>query len=348
MEISNVYLKSVGTYLPPAVSIQHAIEQGWYDEKDRKLHGLKGALVAGDMSPAEMALEAARSALQRAGSPPSSDLDLLIHAGVFPQGPDGWSLPGYVLRELGGGSAPVLEIRNGCIGMLTALEIAIGQQGAPFFRSDVLLTAAENFSSPIFDRWRSGYSFIAGDGASAMLLSATAGFARVCSINSLTIPELEAAHRGSQPLFPPNSITGAPIDLKARADEFAATFMPTIDTSRLMIEGQLDLITRSLKDAHIEVSDVARVIPTNAVWHVVKTFTMDPLGLPMDQSTWRFGSARGHLGASDFAVAVEHLLTTGEVGPGDHVVLVGGAAGYSMSCAVLQILERPGWATDAA
>lgn len=346
MRIDDVYVQSIGSYLPEPVSIQWAVDEGLYSAEDVLKHGLKSTLVAGDMPPAQMAAAAAHSALDRVGQDPKG-VDVLLHAGVFPQGPEGWSLPGYVLRDIGGSGTPIVEIRQGCNGMLVAMDLAVGQLTGVAGYSTALLTTADNFSSPIYDRWQ-GYSFISGDGASAMLLGTQPGFARVAALVSRTLPELEAMHRGAEPLFPPTFTVNRPIDLGGRASAFARDVMPTIESARKMIQAQTELVQQAAAEAGIAVTDLARVIYTNVVWHVASAFVMNPLGLPMDRSTWEFGSTVGHMGASDHVVGLEHLLLTGKVAPGDHVLMLGGAPGYSISAAVLQILDLPAWTRAGA
>ena len=70
----------------------------------------------------------------------------------------------------------------------------------------------------------------------------------------------------------------------------------------------------------------------------------------MDESetTWEFARRSGHIGAGDWAAGLEDLLLTGQLTPGDHVMLYGGGAGYTITTAVLEILEIPAWAEPAA
>lgn len=43
-------------------------------------------------------------------------------------------------------------------------------------------------------------------------------------------------------------------------------------------------------------------------------------------------------------VGLTHLVETGQVGPGDHVLIVAHGGGVSITCAVVRIDERPDWA----
>ncbi|MFE0021749.1 ketoacyl-ACP synthase III family protein [Amycolatopsis sp. NPDC059021] len=340
MRIDNVYLASAGVWLPRRMSGTEAVALGHYEQDDLIDSGLDGALVAGDAAPVDMAVSAAEQALTRAGTR-AGDVDLLIHSSVFRQGPEMWAATGYLLRELGCGYPPAFEIRQGCNGMMRALEIAAGQFA--LVPGTALLTAADNFTSPVFDRWRGGGpGFVVGDAASSLLLNSIGGFARVRSVNSATVPELEGMHRGQEPLYSPEA--GRPIDMTARALWFVHSGQTVSGANDHAVKWQLEVVHRSLNEAGITPSQVARVLFTHCAGYMVDQWIMRPLGLPMSRSAWDFGRTVGHLGASDHVVALNHLLEAGELGPGDHVLLAGGAPGYSVSAAVLTITGRPAWA----
>jgi 3-oxoacyl-[acyl-carrier-protein] synthase III len=338
VRIRDVFVQALGSYLPPAVSAGRAVEQGWYDPANLELHYLTGTLVAGDVPPARMAVEAARTTLDRAGRK-STELDSLIHASVFQPGPAGWSLPGYALNELGGGTASVTDLRQGCTGMLMGVEIAVGQITGAQRHGTVLLTAADNFGK-VLDRWRCR-AFIAGDAGSAALLSGTSGFARIVSLNSRTIPELEGMHRGDEDLTADGD--GRQVDLAERLTQFDKD-VPIMDAADLMAKTYTELARASVADAGLELEQVTRVLYNHVSVFLTKQLVLDPLGFELRRSTWHFGRGVGHLGASDFVVSLEHLLLEGALAPGDHVLLIGGSPGYFISSAVLEILEVPAWA----
>ncbi|MFI1484459.1 ketoacyl-ACP synthase III family protein [Streptomyces sp. NPDC020747] len=341
MEIkSEVYVRSVGSYLPPRASTQQAVDEGLYEADDLKLMGLTGTLVAGDTSPAHMATAAAATALERAGLG-SAELDSLIHSSVFQPGPDGWSLPGYTLRELGGGKAGVIELRTGCSGMLSAMELAVGQLTGAQGHTSVLLTAADHMG-PWLERWPSDV-YLPGDAGSAMVLGTAGGFARIRAVNSGTVPRLEQMNRGDEPLHPP-----APrglVDLRARHAS-VTRHMEEREAAHLMAALNTELAERSIAEAGIKTADISRVVYHNMAGFIVEFF-LSQVGLPMERSSWEFGRTVGHLGCSDQAVALEHLLLNGDLTPGDHVMLCGASAGFATVCVVLEILDVPSWPAPA-
>jgi 3-oxoacyl-[acyl-carrier-protein] synthase III len=286
-----------------------------------------------------MAVAAARTALDRAGQE-STKLDSIIHSSVLQPGPDGWSLPGYTLLQLGGGHASVTELRMGCSAMLTAMELAVGQMTGAQRASSVLLTAADNFG-PWIDRWK-GDLFLASDAGSAALLSTVSGFARVRSLNSRTIPELEGMQRGDQPIFSPEPAQ-RPFDLKWRRDVFLGHVMSGLEVAFLMADAHVQVTRQTIAEAGLEIGDITKVLYHNMSHVMVKQFVLDPLGLDMERSGWEYGRTVGHMGASDQLVALEHLLLSGELKPGDHVLLCGAAAGFASASVLLEILEVPSW-----
>jgi 3-oxoacyl-[acyl-carrier-protein] synthase-3 len=72
------------------------------------------------------------------------------------------------------------------------------------------------------------------------------------------------------------------------------------------------------------------------------------LGVPEERTTWAFGRGTGHVGAGDWFVGLEHLCETGDLAPGDKVLLFGGGAGYTCTAAVIEVLRLPAWAVPSS
>ncbi|MBO0803110.1 MAG: ketoacyl-ACP synthase III family protein [Nocardiopsaceae bacterium] len=342
MRLENLYLRSLGAYLPEWMSSKRAIEQGLYDEVLALDSGVTGTLIAGDMPPVEMAVAAARDALER-GEQKAADLGLVVYASVIGQGPEMWYPGGYLLRELGAAGTPVFEVRQGCNGMLAALELAACYLHTSPECDTALLAAADNFNSPRGDRWRGyGPGTVIGDAGSAMLLSASGGFAEVKSVHQSTVPELEGLHRGAEPLFDPHG--RSTVDMMRRARHFSQAEISLNEVNQIIGERQADVINRSLAEAGIGVDEISKVIYVNQGRYLLAQFLLDPLGIPESKSNWDFGRTVGHLGASDHAVTLDHFMTTGQLGPGDHVLLAGAAPGFVVSSAVLTINAPAPWA----
>ncbi|MEU2027268.1 ketoacyl-ACP synthase III family protein [Streptomyces sp. NPDC016469] len=343
MRVEGVYISSVGVFLPRRVSAEDAVADGLYDEEVYKASGLTGTHVSDGIPALDMAVTAARQALERSGLD-AEDIESHVHSGVYYQGPDGSYPPAYVLRELGVGQVPSLHIRQGCNGMLAAMEVAVGQMTGAAEVETALLTTAQNFATPLIDRWRGfGDSYILADGAAAAVLSSEDGFAEVRSVNSGTLPELEAWHRGDESLLPPQDGAGERLAVAERAARFNEREMSLAETVERIGAFDLDIVHRSLVDAGLNASDIARVIPINQDGRMIEFSVMAPLGLPMSRSSWDYGRSVGHVGAADLVISLDHLVRTGELAPGDHVLLLSQGPGWISSAGVVTIKEVPAW-----
>ncbi|MEU1723302.1 ketoacyl-ACP synthase III family protein [Nonomuraea sp. NPDC005692] len=347
MRYADTYISGVGTYLPrTVVSVEKAVAKGWYPAEEAELHNLAGTVVAGDVPAPEMALHAARSAIKRSGRAPG-DLDLLLYASTWHQGPDGWPPHSYLQRHLVGGDVLATEIRQGCNGMFIALELAAGHLAAAPARQAALLVAADNYGTPLMDRWRMGPGYIGGDAAAALVLTKDRGFARLASVCTTTVAEAEELHRGSEPLFPPGVTVGRRMSFAARNEQFRQQVMPRGETSAALFNIQralVEIVERVLDESGIEARDLTRVAFMNYSEEIVEQRCMAVVDLPMSRSTWDYGRTIGHCGAGDQVLSLDHLLATGQLGPGDHLLMLGTGPGVTVSGAVLEILETPHWA----
>ncbi|WFE56847.1 ketoacyl-ACP synthase III family protein [Micromonospora sp. WMMD712] len=345
MRTSDVYLKGLGVFLPQTVSVEQAVRRGLYPRDEVEAHDLGGAAVAGMISAPEMALAAAQEAFKRCGQRPE-DTDLILYADSWHQGPDGWQPQFFIQRNLGCDRALGIEIRQGCNGMFGALELAASYLRADGERESALLVASDNFGTPLIDRWRTGAGFVLGDAACAVLLGREPGFAQLLSVCTTTVPEAEEVHRSGEALFPPGCLVGRDLDLAGRGESFNAKAMAETGSTAVwdrVYQTVPDVIGRNLAEAGITIDDVSRIAVMNFSREIIENRYLAMLGLPLSRSTWDFGRTVGHIGASDQVVSLDHLLTTGEIGAGDHVLLFGLGPGMTACSAVVKILHRPSW-----
>ncbi|MYT17594.1 3-oxoacyl-ACP synthase [Streptomyces sp. SID4951] len=343
VKVDDVYIDSLGVFLPEWLSVEQAVADGILDPEIPKTNGLTGTYAAGDIPAMDMAVSAARAALERSKLDVDA-VDGLIHSAVNYQGPEGCYPPGYIMRELGVGKVPAQYLRQGCNGMLGALEVAIGQMTGAAEAEAVLLTSGENFTKPGADRWNDGFgqSHFFSDGGMAVLLSADEGFAQVHSLSSGVLSPLEKWHRGNGPLVEGNHDETP--SMPERAQQFNDTEMPLSEALEKITLFNLDVIHQSLVDADLNASDLAKVVMINMDGRMLEYGTMMPLGLPMERSSFDFGRSVGHVGGADVFISLEHLVRTGEVGAGDNVLLFSQAPGWLCTASVVTVLNPPSWA----
>ncbi|WP_367127394.1 ketoacyl-ACP synthase III family protein [Saccharothrix sp. HUAS TT1] len=337
MKLDDIYLAGIGTYLPERVTTAEAVERGWYDAGEREAGGIISVAVGGEVPAPDMAVHAAREALKRSGHA-DEDISLLLHSIVHHQGPDGWSAPHYILRNTVGGSAPALEIRHGCLGVISSVELAACTLLADPGRTAALLTAADNFSTPLVDRWTSGRVFVMADAGSAAVVSKRGGFARLLAVGSRSDSSMEELHRGGERLFPPGITVGTSLNLGDRTDYWRARWEEGVPPP-LSHAGDIvvDVVGRTLEEAGITAADVTKVVVPGLCWSLLKSGFLDPLGIDVADSTWEFNRRLGHAGGTDLVAGLEHLLHEDEVGEGDHVLLVSKTSGIEAGAAVLRV-----------
>lgn len=345
MRVRDINVSGIGVYLPDIERIESAVERGLFPADKVESQGFTGASVAGQTPPPEMALWAAQDALKQSGVNPA-DLAALLYASVWHQGPDGWGPQYYLQRHLVGDELLAVEVRHGCNGTFSGIELAIGCLRAEPERTAALVVASDNFGTPLINKWNPGGGFtVMGDAASAVVLTKQPGFVRLLSICTTTFSRMEEAHRAGEPMFPPTITLGRELDFMARAMAFRDTVIAEGSGSEILVRHQqrnIECTNRALAEAEVEFADIKRVITHNIAKEDAKAY-LGVLGFSLKQSTWEFGSGIGHLGASDHMVSLRHLLTTGQLAPGDHVLLCGFSPGVTYKSAVVQVLDTPPW-----
>jgi 3-oxoacyl-[acyl-carrier-protein] synthase III len=337
MRIGDIYIAGIGSVVPPTMPVERAVADGLYPAIEAEVHGYLGVAIAGERPAPEMALEAAQEAVKRAGLTPT-ELALLLYTNTWHQGPDGWLPQAYLRRHLVGGGVPAMAVHQGCAGMFDALELASCYLRAEPARQSALLVAADNYGTPLIDRWRINPGVIGGDAAVAVALSKERGIAQLLSVCTIGVPEGEEIHRRGEPMFPPTVTLGLAQDFTARLSYTRANGADGIHPLTQLPALMRELVEKAVSEAGIEIEDLVRVAHEAHSGEVIEHRIMACLGLGMEKSTWNFGRRIGHCGASDQFLALEYLIASGEVGPGDHVLLLAQAPGVVMSAAVVQVL----------
>ncbi|RVX38738.1 3-oxoacyl-[acyl-carrier-protein] synthase-3/clorobiocin biosynthesis protein CloN2 [Nonomuraea polychroma] len=346
MRIPDIYVSGLGIYLPETVSVQDAIDQGLYrpdDPEDVERQGWTGTAVAGDISAPDMALRASQEALKQWGREADA-LDLLVYTDVWHQGPDGWQPQLYLQNHLNVGDLLAIELRHGCNGVFSSLEMAASYLMSDQSRQAALIVASDNFGTPLIDRWHSGPDFIAGDGAAAAVITREPGYAQLLSVTSTAIPQAEEMHRCGEAMFPPGATLGNHVSFKQRLEAYRNKVFTEgvgMDFGITLYEKSKECVDRALAEAGIGLGDVDRVIMTNCSREESEAQFLGVLELPLSMTTWEFTRTIGHLGAGDHLISLDHLFKTQQLAPGDRVLVVGLAPGVTYSCAVFKVLDTP-------
>jgi 3-oxoacyl-[acyl-carrier-protein] synthase III len=342
VKVSDIYIAGIGTSNPECLETAEAVDQGWYDAKERERSGLLSISIAGTTPAPDLAIDASRLALEQSGHS-ATDVGALFHTSVHPQGPDGWSAQHYINRNTVKQPVTSIEIRNGCIGFFSNLHLASCYLNGMNDRPAVLMTCADNFGTPAVNRWTASSLFVLADGGGAVVLSKRGGFARVLAVGSVSAPDLEERHRAGESLFPPSLTVGGTLNFEERMGRFQqqvddGTLTPESDFGSVVIEA----VEATLKDADTSLDEIRRVVHDGFTHWAVHDLFLDPLGIEEERGIWEFTRRLGHAGPLDQIRGLEHLWRNGDVGVGDKVLLFSGAPGMEAAAAVLEITETPG------
>ncbi|GAB3837294.1 ketoacyl-ACP synthase III family protein [Dactylosporangium cerinum] len=346
MRWTDLYIAGTGAYLPKTESVEDAIAEGRYDA-DSAVHTdhLSVTVAPDGENIADMAVHAGREAAARAGAGPA-DVGAVFYSVVLHNGIDVWNAAAYIQQGVAAEGAFAAEVRAGSNGGLVAVEVAASYLATHPAATLAVATAGDLWSAPYFDRWRAD-RILYGDGAAAVALSTRGGFARIVSLVNVTDPTLEAMHRGRQPWGPFQFSAEQPIDLHRRHEEFLETFDKDEVWQRVQA-GAKTAATTALQEADLSLADVEHIVVPHFGRNLITKQCLEPMGgADLDRTTWEFARQVGHLGPGDQFAGLNHLAERGALNAGDRVFLFGVGGGFSWSCAVVEILDEPSWASVA-
>lgn len=343
MRYDDLYVAGAALHVERRSPVSDELRDGSCDGLAAERSGITSVAVSAGRSAPELAVEAARVALRRAGARPV-DVDLLLHATVQYQGHDLWAPASYVQRYALGNRCPAVEIRQLSNGGMAALELAAGYLAPGSGRRAALLTTGDVFGGPGFDRWRSDPGTVFGDAGTALVLSRGAGFARLISLATVSDPDLEGMHRGADPFGRMPFSVRTPIDLGLLQRAFVDEAGRSYSVARINA-GQDEALKRALSEADLTLDDIDWFVLPHFGRKRLRSMFLRRWNITEERTTWAFGSTVGHLGAGDQFAGLAALAGSGPARPGQRCLVFGVGAGFTWSCAVLElcgtVADRP-------
>jgi 3-oxoacyl-[acyl-carrier-protein] synthase-3 len=340
MSASAIYLSAVAACFPARRErALDAIAAGRYEDKYLETTGYE-SVAAGTcgQAPVDLAVQAAQAALGHRWR--GQRIDLITYSSVHRQAhPQLWVPAAYLQRALAAPDALAFSIAHGCNAQLLACEVAFGLMRAGRAKT-ALVTGADIFSGSGFDRWRS--DFVAyGDAGAAMSFGFETEGARVLHLAATSDPELESMHRGETPFAEtaPDYQERA-FDVRARKRAFLQT-----RSGEELVASTRAAMTRLWQQIAWHTGwgaeDIDHFVFPNLGAKVLESSYFPPFPAAQARSAWDFGRTVGHLGTSDCAAGLAHLITAGRIKLGDRVLLIGAGAGFSWSMLALSIEGLP-------
>lgn len=335
---------AANVWLPDArQTSQDAIAAGELDPDAADELGYVTLPIA-DLAAPHMAVLAAQEALEISGIS-ARELRVLAHAWSYHQGHDFWSPAHYLAEQLVAPDALPVGIQQMCNGGAAALELTAGHLIATQVPGPALVTSADRFCLPGFHRWCGDYGVAYGDAASAVVLAPhdpSGPGLELLSISSVSAPEFEGMHRGTDPFSPAPRWYRPSVDARATKKAFLTEHPPgTFD--KVEREQVRSLLRRSLADGHLgEQHPAPRLVLLPRLGRATLDATYRPLvaeltaAEPID-----LGTATGHLGAGDLLAGLAELCPGNWLRPGETALVLSAGAGFSWSSAAVLAKAGP-------
>lgn len=310
---SNELDKQLGL-APGSVFSRSGVHSRWYAHRDD--------------SQAKVAAVAAAQALERAGLE-LADVDLLIGAcGVQEQ-----ALPGTasaISAHLGlPAGTPVFDVNASCLSFLQALQVAASLLSTTGYRR--ILVVSADLASRGLDYREPEASLIFGDGAAAAVVERGAGddtAGALLAFKLATYPqgrsycEVRAGGTRCNP-----QVGMAPEDFLFR--------MKGKEVFRLASQHMPAFLAEVLSQAGLTLADIDWVVPHQAS-HLAMEHLRKRLGIRAEQLVDIYGT-HGNQVAASLPTALHTLLSSGRARAGQHVLMLGTAAGLTLGAAVIRL-----------
>jgi 3-oxoacyl-[acyl-carrier-protein] synthase-3 len=334
---AGLVIEAAGIWVPStSQSAADAVASGRLTTDDAEKVAYATLPVSVELAAPEMAVLAAVRALDAAGRHPS-EVQLLVHAWTHFQGHDFWSPAHYVAQHLGARNAVPAGIQQMCNGGAFGLDVAAARLTVDPSVQVAVVTTADRFCEPGFDRWNADYGLWYGDGATAAVLSrgaAVPGSLELVATTTAAAPELESMHRGTAGFS-----DGARSRIDVRATKKAFLAVVSKEAFAACVEGHVrDVVRRGAAEAEIELDDPAlRCVALPRLGRsglggfyepVVSSLT--PARLVDD------GRHTGHLGAGDVIANLALLTEEDLLRPGDTALVLSAGAGFTWSCVAVR------------
>ncbi|GAA0459326.1 3-oxoacyl-[acyl-carrier-protein] synthase 3 [Paractinoplanes deccanensis] len=338
-------VKAVSTWIPTTTEKAADVARaGRIDQETVERLGVHELPVSGRLAPPEMAVRAARKALARAGWEPER-VGMLVHAWVYHQGYDKWAAPHYIANQLGlRPEALPVGIHELCNGGTTALYMAAANLVADERLPGALVTTADRYGAPVWDRWLTHTDIGYGDGATAALLHRRDGSDDALVLLSLTHSSaslLEGLERGDAaftraPLAGRDNLNSG-VQRRQFYDRYGKESLGEAARRnvRATLEQALDEAGLAADDPRIRYVLVPRVSPRLTELMYAGVVASDLKA----ELVW-LGAHTGHLGAGDMPANMADLVERRMLRPGEFAVVAGAGGGFTWATAIVQAPGR--------
>jgi 3-oxoacyl-[acyl-carrier-protein] synthase-3 len=321
-----------GMYVPPRVVTNHELST-MFDTSDEWIvqrTGIQERRYAEDgVGPSDLAVPAARQAIENAGLEPS-DIEMILFATMTPD----YQLPGcapLLQRKLGLYGTAILDIRNQCSGFVYGLSIAQQFIATGMYRR-ILLVGAENHSCALdFSDEGRDVTVLFGDGAGAVVLGRSEDDSR--GILATTLHGNGAGAEQLAVLSP-----GCNRSPRIRPDILSdRKVYPQMD-GRAVFHAAVDRLPEAMVECldkvGMTVEDLSMVIPHQANLRINRMVSKR-LNLP-NEKVFNNIHKYGNTTAASIPIALHEAIMEGYIHNNDLVMMAGFGAGFTWGAALIR------------
>lgn len=312
---------STGSYLPEKIMTNSDLEKivDTSDEWIFQRSGIKQRhIAADDQSTADMAVIAAKNAIEQAGISPE-DIDGIIVATTTPD----QTFPSVAVRVQSALDVPVgvaFDVQAVCTGFVYALSVADNFIKAGQLKR-ILVIGAEKMSAIL--NWEDRTTCVLfGDGAGAVILEAQeGGDAGVLSSH------LYADGRLKDILYTDGGVS--------TTGQSGHIVMHGREVFKHAVNLMADAVRKALEENKLEASDINWLVPHQANIRIIEA-TAKKLSLPMERVVVTVEN-HGNTSAASIPLAFDHAMRSGKIKDGDLVLFEALGGGLTWGSALVRM-----------
>ena len=333
----NSIIKGVGHYVPERVVTNFDLSK-LMDTNDEWIQERTGIVERRHIEPGtatstDLGVLAAKNALKDAGLT-AQDIDFILFATLSPD----YYFPGngvLVQKELGCKTIGAMDIRNQCSGFIYALSTA-----DTFIKSgkykNILVIGAEvhSFGLDMSDEGR-GVSVIFGDGAGAVIVSATDDVNRGILASNLHSEGEYAEELAVK--FPGTKLGWADTLLKDDHGLTKSEIFPYMNGNYVFKHAVTrfpESIQEALQEANLTTEEIDLFVPHQANLRISQ-FVQRQLGLP-DEKVFNNIQKYGNTTAASIPIALSEAKAEGKIKEGDVVLMSAFGAGFTWGSVIMK------------